>query len=1107
MKKSWQAVLQLLSCMYFIPALLTSHNILFLFLSREVLAVGLNANGEVDPQREESDDNMIKRPTIVEALATHLVVSVSCGLRHTACLTSSGTVITYGSNENFACGHPPSPFTPCRVFARAMNLGRRCGAAVACGDRFTMVLTTHMEVLICGIEECCGEVKRKNDDNGDVNQPSLLPSLTGLPITLIVAGSSHALVVTSLGYAYAWGSNPGGCCGLSALPVVHRPTRLRVEPGNPDPVWLKEPPPPCSMFTTTATLSGDPTTGGVVSGVDIPLAEALVDDKMAVVNAAAGRQHTVLITRSGRILCCGRNKSGQCGFDPGQPDEQNICPPREPPIAQYLDSVGILPISRPLRFVCVACGDAHTLLLDDTGDVWQVGTSDIVPSPSWTPARKVSLSSGPLNAFFVAAGSRQSVALSTSGTRASGGGGGMALTGNCASGADRIIATCPLTPKMMMKRNRPNNFVSPEVDLLKHLEELEKQRNTGEGQEQQDGSNGKLLLLAAEELFKRPSVLMNAFYEPESLEHLYKRLLSVGKEMAIVEALTEGIKNGLARFNSIHQPMEEAVRCFLLYWQCPIHVHPARHNTSEGPFLSLCNLITLLTYPGHRALMGWIRRIYPNHLFATRLIYPLQEHISQNIRTYGLNGRTLYVLCSVLNSLHRINSTGATATFSGGQSNNCTTLNSSLNGTSTHERRIVPTTLFYNSTINELSASVLVEDFIRWRQSRREERARAFYLCCFPFLITPPNKMLMLRSEVEFLRLKSGLASFVFVLQVDREHIVQQTIAQIASVTDLAYKMRLRVQFMGEDAVDEGGPRQEFFLLLTSRLFDIDLGMWDEVGDNQLWFNKDCSWNDDAYTLVGIILGLAIYNGALVDVSFPQVLYRKLLGLTLGFEDLYDETARNGLRKLLDYEDGDFEDVFGLNFEVNWQSFGEMVSVELIPGGKNIPVTSENVVDYVKRYVQWTLVDSVKRQFDLFKAGFDRVMRDTSISLLQPEELEDIVVGTKELDIDALERVTQYEGGYDANTPVVRFFWRFLAEADIVTRQKVLRFVTGSKSAPIGGLEKVPFKIQRAGPDLSQLPTSSTCFSILLLPEYGTYEKLCNRLSIAVNQCVGFGLY
>ena len=67
-------------------------------------------------------------------------------------------------------------------------------------------------------------------------------------------------------------------------------------------------------------------------------------------------------------------------------------------------------------------------------------------------------------------------------------------------------------------------------------------------------------------------------------------------------------------------------------------------------------------------------------------------------------------------------------------------------------------------------------------------------------------------------------------------------------------------------------------------------------------------------------------------------------------------------------------------------------------------------------------------------------------------------------------------------------------------------FVTGSMKAPIGGLGKLNFKLQRAGPDSDQLPTSHTCFNTLLLPEYGTEAKLSRLLRLAISECEGFGL-
>jgi ubiquitin-protein ligase E3 A len=58
----------------------------------------------------------------------------------------------------------------------------------------------------------------------------------------------------------------------------------------------------------------------------------------------------------------------------------------------------------------------------------------------------------------------------------------------------------------------------------------------------------------------------------------------------------------------------------------------------------------------------------------------------------------------------------------------------------------------------------------------------------------------------------------------------------------------------------------------------------------------------------------------------------------------------------------------------------------------------------------------------------------------------------------------------------------------------------------VGGLSKLVLTIQRAGGDTDRLPTSHTCFNVLLLPEYATREKLQARLLTAIENAEGFGL-
>ena len=187
---------------------------------------------------------------------------------------------------------------------------------------------------------------------------------------------------------------------------------------------------------------------------------------------------------------------------------------------------------------------------------------------------------------------------------------------------------------------------------------------------------------------------------------------------------------------------------------------------------------------------------------------------------------------------------------------------------------------------------------------------------------------------------------------------------------------------------------------------------------------------------------------------------------------------------------------------------GKEHKVELKPVGADIEVTRDNKEEYVLLYVKWILVDSISLQWEAFKKGVNIIMGGSSLGdLFTPEELELLVVGTPELDFCALESNTKYEGGYDQDSTVVGNLWKFVKNADQETQMHFLKFTTGACKAPIGGLGAMDFKVQRAGPDSRQLPTSHTCFNTLLLPDYGdNYDKLEERLGRAILECEGFGL-
>lgn len=70
--------------------------------------------------------------------------------------------------------------------------------------------------------------------------------------------------------------------------------------------------------------------------------------------------------------------------------------------------------------------------------------------------------------------------------------------------------------------------------------------------------------------------------------------------------------------------------------------------------------------------------------------------------------------------------------------------------------------------------------------------------------------------------------------------------------------------------------QKEFFQLIMSQIFDVSFGMFVHDDDlRQFWFNRSSLENEREFELIGILLGVAIYNGVILDLRFPHVVYKK----------------------------------------------------------------------------------------------------------------------------------------------------------------------------------------------------------------------------------------
>lgn len=304
------------------------------------------------------------------------------------------------------------------------------------------------------------------------------------------------------------------------------------------------------------------------------------------------------------------------------------------------------------------------------------------------------------------------------------------------------------------------------------------------------------------------------------------------------------------------------------------------------------------------------------------------------------------------------------------------------------------------------------------------------------------------------------------------------------------------------------------------------------------YFNPNTFETSDQYFLVGVVLGLAIYNSTILDVALPPFAYRKLLAggppvsnlshsisrptMNYTLDDLaeFRPALAAGLRQLLEF-DGDVENTFCRDFVADVDKYGQSVQVPLCSNGENTPVTNSNRRTFVDLYVRYLLDTSVARQFEPFKRGFFTVCGGNALSLFQPEEIEKLIRGSEEaLDISSLRAVSVYENWCDANDPnkkkanaaapdreaVVKWFWETFESAEPKSQRKLLSFITGSDRIPAMGATSLVIKVNCLGEECGRFPTARTCFNVIGLWRYGKRETLERMLWTAVEESEGFGL-
>lgn len=366
-----------------------------------------------------------------------------------------------------------------------------------------------------------------------------------------------------------------------------------------------------------------------------------------------------------------------------------------------------------------------------------------------------------------------------------------------------------------------------------------------------------------------------------------------------------------------------------------------------------------------------------------------------------------------------------------------------------------------------------------------------------------------------------------------------QTFSQIGTKDGDFWQRGFTIKFEQDLGVDWGAVTKVWCNMFTAEMFRTETGLFclgtvpgvqisdlstrgyimPDWASNML--DRSSAFCRVQYEFCGRFLAYCLYQHCRVQANISQFIYSLFLNPGKNFlgepwksanhavNDLrtVDHVKAKGIRDLLDWDDPDsVEDIFCLDWTVEYTFLGEKHFKELCPDGANVYVTGENREAYVLALCNYLLKESVQVNLSSLVRGFLSVIPRECLASLTPKLLEGILVGQPEInnsDWDDLRKcvvVTNNDGGVGQER-VVNDFFEVLKEMPKETRTEFLNFWTGTPRIPAAGFGSVYPPIALAltsANNATRLPQTHVCFNRLDLPLYPDKETLRVKLLKAV---------
>ena len=331
----------------------------------------------------------------------------------------------------------------------------------------------------------------------------------------------------------------------------------------------------------------------------------------------------------------------------------------------------------------------------------------------------------------------------------------------------------------------------------------------------------------------------------------------------------------------------------------------------------------------------------------------------------------------------------------------------------------------------------------------------------------------------------------------------------------------MKIEFIGEEAIDVGGVTREFITVLFKEILDPKNNFFIKTENDEISYifsnNNNMKYNkNNVYEFVGKIIARALTQRLTINCLFNSMIYKIILQEEITLNDIVyiDRQLYLSFKNLIDVSKTENIEDYEMYFVVDENINGKIKQVELVKGGKNKKVTNTNLYDFIALRINY-LINSQLEGIEYIIKGIESVFPISYFQDFSSDEMNLLINGIPFIDIEDWKENTEY-AGYKITDEVILNFWDILYDFNQDELSKLLQFVTGSSRVPIGGFKSLEsrkgnlykFTIQKIEykKNTMNFCKAHTCFNKLDLPDFPNKKELLNAIKFSIeNENVGFG--